>query len=205
LSLDIVQQAILESSIVTARSSASRNWIQLSQRLVRLFLARTVWKGYRREMKPIPTAFFFAILCPLLLGCDSSSKSIQYNKMHNPVNYFEIPVTDFQRAIKFYETVFECRLEIKSIDGNEMAIFDGGIDLPGVFGAIAYGPSYKPSKDGTRVYFSTQSIDEVLARVLANGGQIEYPKTDVADIGFVAEFIDSEGNRIAVHEPHPPK
>ncbi|MBK6796005.1 MAG: VOC family protein [Acidobacteria bacterium] len=125
--------------------------------------------------------------------------------MQNPVNYFEIPVNDLPRAVKFYESVLVCKLETKTIDGNQMAVFHGSLDGPGIFGALALGPSYKPSTDGTRIYFATKSIDTVLGRVLENGGRIEYPKTDVGEIGFVAEFIDSEGNRIALHEPPVPK
>lgn len=124
--------------------------------------------------------------------------------MNNPVNYFEIPVTDLPRAIEFYESVFDCKLETKTIDDNQMAIFPGHPDSPGIFGALALGPSYKPSLDGTRIYFTTENIDMVLERVLENRGRVEYPKTNIGELGFVAEFIDSEGNRIALHELPPP-
>lgn len=136
----------------------------------------------------------------LVFGCSQSTRPKGNPKMQNPVNYFEIPVDDLTRAVSFYEAVFECQLETKSIDGNQMAIFDGNLDGPGIFGALAYGSSYKPSPDGTRIYFATKNIDATLQRVLQNGGRIEYPKTAVDQIGFVAEFIDSEGNRIALHE-----
>lgn len=138
------------------------------------------------------------------MGCNIPSPPDQASKMHNPVNYFEIPVTDLPRAIEFYESVFDCKLETKTIDGNQMAIFPGHPDSPGIFGALALGPSYKPSLDGTRIYFTTESIDLVLERVLENRGRVEYPKTNIGELGFVAEFIDSEGNRIALHELPPP-
>ncbi len=146
------------------------------------------------------TLLFLGSLC----GCQPSSNRNQNSQMQNPVNYFEIPVSDLPRAVKFYESVFQCKLDIKNIDGNQMAIFPGNVDGPGIFGALAFGPTYKPSIDGTRIYFSTKSIDAVLKQVIQNGGRVEYPKTEVADIGFVAEFIDSEGNRIALHEPRVP-
>ena len=48
------------------------------------------------------------------------------------------------------------------------------------------------------ISFKTENIDETLKLVTSNGGQILYPKTDNG-IGFVAEFEDTEGNRIALY------
>ncbi|WP_223560075.1 VOC family protein [Chryseobacterium lathyri] len=60
---------------------------------------------------------------------------------------------------------------------------------------------YKPTKDGIIIYFKTQNIDRHLIRVLQNGGKILYLKKINEKYGFaVAEFEDSEGNRIALHE-----
>ena len=115
------------------------------------------------------------------------------------VCYFEIPVTNLDRAIQFYESVFGCTLEREEIDGNLMALFpetDGGIT-----GALAQGDSYIPSQQGARVYFATPSIDDTLNSVVKAGGQILYPKTSIGDQGWVAEFEDSEGNCIALHSP----
>lgn len=119
--------------------------------------------------------------------------------MPNPGTYFEIPVTDFERAVVFYEAVFLCELQIKNIDGNQMAVFPGSPGSPGIIGALAMGSSYKPSMDGSRIYLHTDNIDETLQLVVANGGRIEYPKTSIGELGWVAEFIDTEGNRIALH------
>jgi predicted enzyme related to lactoylglutathione lyase len=44
------------------------------------------------------------------------------------------------------------------------------------------------------------NINETLKRAVENGGQLLYPKTSIGDLGFVAEFQDSEGNRIALHQ-----
>lgn len=122
-------------------------------------------------------------------------------KPENPLTYFEIPVTDLERAIRFYETAFDCKLERSTIDGNEMAVFPGTPSAPGCIGALAKGPTYKPSMDGARVYFHTDDIDRTLQIVVKSGGKIEYPKTSIGELGSVAEFIDTEGNRIALHSP----
>ena len=116
----------------------------------------------------------------------------------NLVGYFEIPVSDLERAIAFYEHVFECELERTVIDGHPMALFPDAAGEGSITGALAHGESYVPSQDGARVYFAVADIDAVLARVRELGGEILYPKTAVGEWGFVAEFADSEGNRIAL-------
>ncbi len=107
------------------------------------------------------------------------------------VSYFEISITDLERAVNFYSWVFGIQFEIENIDGNEMALF------PNRIGALAKGDSYKPSKEGTRIYFDVENIDEIMKKVLEKGGKELYPKTSVGN-GFVAEFEDSEGNCIAL-------
>jgi predicted enzyme related to lactoylglutathione lyase len=69
----------------------------------------------------------------------------------------------------------------------------------GISGALAKGEIYKPTKDGVLIYFKTENIDETLQLATSNSGQILYPKTDNG-IGYVAEFEDSEGNRIALFQ-----
>lgn len=118
----------------------------------------------------------------------------------NPVGYFEIPVTDLNRAMQFYKAIFGFDFIVESIDNIEMALFPFNEANPGVTGALAKGETYKPSKDGALIYFNTDNIDKVLANVNENGGKTLYPKTSVGEYGFVAEFEDSEGNRIALTE-----
>lgn len=118
----------------------------------------------------------------------------------NPVGYFEIPVFDLERAMKFYTSVFGFEFERGTIDKIEMAFFPFNYSSAGITGALAKGSIYKPSKEGALIYFNTENIDDVLKKVKEQGGQVLYPKTSVGQYGFVAEFEDSEGNRIALTE-----
>jgi hypothetical protein len=120
--------------------------------------------------------------------------------MNNPVTYFEIPVSDLDRAIVFYTAVFGYELDRTEIDGNAMALFPFTEGASGITGALAQGSSYTPGRASARLYFRTDSIDETLQRAEAAGGRILYPKTDVGENGWVAEFEDSEGNCIALSE-----
>jgi len=123
------------------------------------------------------------------------------NQCVGPVNWFEIPVVDFERAMAFYEHVFEVEFERTVIDGHPMAIFPGA-DEPGrANGALAAGDSYVPSADGTRVYFRVDDVAGTLARALERGGTLLYPVTEAGEQGVVAEFADTEGNRIALSGP----
>lgn len=112
------------------------------------------------------------------------------------VGYFEIPVTDLDRAVAFYEDVLGTSLDREVVDGHPMALFPAA-DEGTVTGALAHGDSYVPSLDGTRVYFRVDDLGAVLDRAVARGAQVLYPRTAVGD-DEVAEVSDSEGNRIAL-------
>jgi uncharacterized protein len=153
----------------------------------------------------------FLILCA---GCSPSSQPSQATStkspkntkaespktMTNPVLAFEIPVRDMTRAIRFYEAVFGYDFgPTEQVDGNEMAWFPLQEGQPGASGALVRGESYRPSLDGSRLYFSVQDIQGTLKRANQQGAKTLYPITSVGNLGYVAEFEDSEGNRIALH------
>jgi uncharacterized protein len=119
----------------------------------------------------------------------------------NPVPYFEIPVTDMDRAVAFYSAVFGYDFIRETVDGYEMALFPFDPNGHGASGALAKGDVYVPSKTGPILYFRVAEIDPVLARAVAHGGKMLYAKKSIGEFGFVAEFEDSEGNRIALSAP----
>jgi uncharacterized protein len=154
----------------------------------------------------ILTATIIGLFVHLLTSCgDNSKTTIKQTekdtmvKKYNPVVYFEIPVNDIDRAITFYKNVFNFDFDKEVIDKNEMALFPFAEENSGISGALAKGEIYKPTKDGVVIYFGTENIDETLTLATSNGGQILYPKTDNG-IGLVAEFEDTEGNRIALYQ-----
>ena len=118
----------------------------------------------------------------------------------NPVVYFEIPVTDMNRAIAFYSSVFGFLFAKEVIDHNDMAFFPFEDGARGITGALAMGEIYVPTVQGILIYFGTDDIDAILHKAVEAGGEILYPKTSNGDLGHVAEFKDSEGNRIALHQ-----
>ena len=122
---------------------------------------------------------------------------------HNVVGWFEIPVTDMERAIRFYEIVFEYKLNRNKMGDLDMAWFpwlEEGIGSPGSL--VCHKEYYKPSVDGALIYFTAFSgdLNNELGRVEAAGGKVLVPKTEISeDYGNMALIMDTEGNRIALH------
>lgn len=114
--------------------------------------------------------------------------------------YFEIPVIDLERAIDFYSFIFSCNFTRDLIHGNEMAFFPFEENFAGITGALCKGEIYKPSTSGTLIYLATPNIDFTLQKVLEMKGEVLFPKTTVLNQGWVAEFKDSEGNRVGLYQ-----
>jgi predicted enzyme related to lactoylglutathione lyase len=113
------------------------------------------------------------------------------------ISWFEIPTSDFPRAIRFYETIFARPLKHEAGWPN-LAIFP--YQRPGVSGALAFGEGHRPSPAGVVIYLSCDGrFDDVLGRVESAGGNIVEPKTHIPAVGWVAQILDSEGNRIGLH------
>lgn len=120
--------------------------------------------------------------------------------MANAVSWFEIPTTDFQRAIKFYNTILEITLHSMEMgQGMLMAMFpaEGGVG-----GTLVHHENYKPSFDGSTVYLTVEKdLAVTLAKIEELGGTVVIPKTSLGEEmggGFFAQFIDSEGNRVGL-------
>ena len=118
----------------------------------------------------------------------------------NPIGYVEIPVADLERAVDFYQRVFDITMQRIELDGYDAAWFPMIEGASGATGALVKGDVYRPAKTGPVIYFSVQSVDDALERATAVGAVTLYPKTQIPDGGFVAEFEDSESNRIALYE-----
>ncbi|WP_167611756.1 VOC family protein [Maribellus sediminis] len=122
---------------------------------------------------------------------------------NNAVGWFEIPVNNMERAMNFYETVLDLKMQRNQMGPLDMAWFPWQEDGLGSPGSLVYHEEYyKPSADGVLIYLTAHSGDlaNELARVEAAGGTVLQPKTKISDeYGFMALILDTEGNRVALH------
>ncbi|MBN4049627.1 VOC family protein [Bacteroidales bacterium AH-315-N07] len=128
----------------------------------------------------------------------------QPTKWDHKIDWFEIPVINFERAKKFYETIFEIEMKthIDTIQGFSMAFFADPANSSIVSGALVKGKDYIPSDKGVLIYLNANpDLNEILDSVKAEEGtRIVMAKTQISpEIGYMAIFIDTEGNKIALH------
>ncbi|QQS40307.1 MAG: VOC family protein [Acidobacteriota bacterium] len=123
------------------------------------------------------------------------------DKNSHTVSWFEIPVSDMDRARKFYETIFDIEMQELPMPEFKMVTFPMEMGSGHVHGALCQHEMYKPSQDGAVIYLNANpEIQKVIDRIEPAGGTIVIPKTQISEeIGYMAFFTDSEGNRVALH------
>lgn len=115
------------------------------------------------------------------------------------VNWFEIPVKDFNRASAFYGKVLDLEIHVMPHPDLQYGVIPCDMQT-GIGGAIVQGEGYEPSATGSLVYLcGGDDLAIPLSRVEAAGGKIILPKTSIGPNGFMAHFIDTEGNKVAFH------
>lgn len=119
--------------------------------------------------------------------------------MASAINWFEIPVQNFERAKKFYETVLDITM-ILPFDGVKYAMFPSDMQNGEIGGGLVEEQGYEPSQKGALIYLNGgEDLSVPLSRIEAAGGIIVVPKKSIGANGFMAIFNDTEGNRIAFH------
>lgn len=120
--------------------------------------------------------------------------------MNNIINWFEIPVHDLDRAVAFYEHVLELSFDRENVSGIDMAVFPYEKTAAG--GALVKGDMFTPSDKGAVVYLNAPNLNAALERVAKAGGNTVFgPEVLPEDIGSIALILDSEGNRVGLHQP----
>jgi|SRR5215831_280462 len=119
----------------------------------------------------------------------------------NSLNWFEIPVTDMLRAKHFYQVILSMHMEETDMMGMQMAFFPYNTSNGKASGALVKGEQHVPSQQGTVVYLNANpNMDTVLEKIEPMGGKVVMPKTQITpEVGYMAFFVDTEGNRVALH------
>lgn len=122
--------------------------------------------------------------------------------MKKLIAFFEIPVTDFYRAVDFYETVLNVKLPVYECGQEKMACFNEGDETVGAISQSSDLLSdFTPSEKGVLIHFNTEDIAATLQRVVQKGGKVVIPrkKIEAECGGYFAVIADTEGNRIGIY------
>ena len=118
--------------------------------------------------------------------------------MNNAIHWFEIFVSDLERAKRFYETLLGVSLRREDYARVPSAVF--AADKDGIAGGIVQDPNRRPGPGGSLVYLNANGkLDACLERASAAGGVVLMPKTDIGGPGFIAVVRDTEGNVVGLH------
>jgi predicted enzyme related to lactoylglutathione lyase len=119
----------------------------------------------------------------------------------NMVVWFDMPVQDLDRSIRFYSAVLGSPVHKQQHSNLTFAVLPHVQD--GVSGCLTprgEGNDNTPSDHGALLYLNCQGrLDQAIEAVGPNGGKVLQPRHPIGPYGFRAVVLDSEGNRIALH------
>lgn len=132
------------------------------------------------------------------MGGIPQGKKKNIEKRKDYVSWFEIPATDFEQAVYFYNHIFQIQMEQNITDVNAMAFFP---TTTGIGGSVVAGQGYVPGDCGPLIYLNGgKDLNNVARRVEEAGGRIVMEKTLISEeMGYFAIFIDSQGNKLALY------
>lgn len=130
---------------------------------------------------------------------NDSTETKKSKHMNSLISIVEIPVTDFSRAVNFYQIILDVRIEEMDMSGTQMGILPGDGETVNV--VLVKGNDYHPGTQGAVLYLNAGAdLQPMLDKVEQNGGQVLVPKTEISpEIGYFALFVDTEGNRLGLH------
>ncbi|MCB0458096.1 MAG: VOC family protein [Flavobacteriaceae bacterium] len=117
----------------------------------------------------------------------------------NPVCWFDIYVSNLERAKQFYESVFNIKLVDLPIEWGKQSTFPFDEQGINATGALVEKKDYVANENNTVVYFSSENCVNEETKVKLAGGKILKPKMSIGEFGFVSILMDTEGNTIGLH------
>jgi uncharacterized protein len=125
---------------------------------------------------------------------------------NNPVGWFEIYVQDMARARKFYESVFNIKLEpleTPDMGGQEIELWAFPMDMQiyGAAGALVKMDGFESGNNSVLIYFSCEDCAVEEKRAAELGGRVERSKFSIGQYGFISLVKDTEGNMLGLHTP----
>lgn len=121
----------------------------------------------------------------------------QLNRDHNRAVWFDIPVVDLARAVKFYQAVLAIEVSVHEVEGFSFGVLSHD---EGNGGCLVPKPEEVGRDSGILLYLNVHGrIQAAFAQAKALGAEVLEPVHSIGPHGFRALIRDSEGNRIALH------
>lgn len=119
--------------------------------------------------------------------------------MANSINWFELPSTNFERAVKFYSEILNGSIQVVDLENGAKMGMLPNFSEGGIGGHIGFGLGNSPSENGAVVFLNGgEDLNVILNKVEPAGGKVVTTKTKSPG-GFMGMFIDTEGNKVALH------
>ena len=131
----------------------------------------------------------------LLLTCKGKTQIV----MSNTIHWIEIPTKNIERAAAFYSAVLDINLTVMEAMGMKTSFFPHTAETQSG-GCLMQGPHYEPTSKGAIIYLNGgKDLQIALERVEEAGGKIVLPKTSLGQNGYMAHFLDTEGNKMGLY------
>lgn len=127
----------------------------------------------------------------------------------NPVVHFEMPAVDRQRMIAFYSTAFGWKLQQLGPEMGDYVLAtttetgpDGRPTTPGAINGGFFQRTDDPKMRSTLLTIAVDDIHAHIAIVEKAGGTVDGEPVDIPGVGWYVAFVDTEGNRGSLLQPH---
>lgn len=117
----------------------------------------------------------------------------------NPVCWFDIHVSNLDRAKKFYEKVLDLKLTDLPAEWGKQSTFPFEEDSPNCTGALVEQKDFEANPSNTIVYFASSDCITEEERVKDAGGNIIKAKMPIGEFGFISLLSDPDGNTIGLY------
>ena len=123
---------------------------------------------------------------------------LRKQQRNSRVVWFELPVSNMERAITFYETILSTKLKLVQFGEERVAVF--GYEPPAISGCLIEAEGLKPGHGPLPSLNADPHLDAVLEKVERAGGRIVHPYSELPPgMGCFARIEDTEGNLVGLH------
>lgn len=112
-------------------------------------------------------------------------------------SWVEVPVTNMEKSVEFYNKVFDYDMTIDNSGPNPMAVFGGAMEAGG---GHLY-PGTPAADGGSTIHLAIEdTLEEGMERVKSAGGEVVSPAIEIPNAGRFFYAKDLDGNSIGLFQ-----